>query len=180
MSDGKSSTAQQDSDPEEGDSVYPRVEPAHAASHSSGRGSERPSTGRLPQGFPRREVRSVPSEAGNHLRGRHPKRVPEPRDLDPIEDHLVEALRARNIGDVWKASQKLLETARATLTEAARVRFEANYGTSVCNNCSGLKAGPGVVATCFQVRQCFYRNFTEKDLTPRQGRIADALGEDES
>jgi len=55
--------------------------------------------------------------------------------------------------------------------EAARARFKTTFGTDRCNRCDGLKAGPGVAATCFQVKQCYYRNFKDADLTPKQSRV---------
>lgn len=47
--------------------------------------------------------------------------------------------------------------------EAARLRFQVNFGTPICTRCDGLRAGPGVVATCFQVRRCRYTNVKEGD-----------------
>ncbi len=67
--------------------------------------------------------------------------------------------------------QGLLKLSKEAVLEAARTRFRHNFGTSVCQRCEGLKAGPGVVATCFQVRQCYYDNFKEQGLTPKQARV---------
>jgi hypothetical protein len=44
------------------------------------------------------------------------------------------------------------------LRQAAKDRFAVNFGTDVCLSCDGLKAGPDVLATCYQVRQCNYSN----------------------
>ena len=59
--------------------------------------------------------------------------------------------------------------------EAARDRFRQNLGTARCTHCEGLKAGPDVVATCFQLGQCFYANQKTTDLTGTQQRLIDRL-----
>lgn len=55
------------------------------------------------------------------------------------------------------------------------MRFRMNFGTPICESCDGLKAGPGVTATCFQVRQCTYDNVKQGDVTPRQKRVIESL-----
>jgi hypothetical protein len=75
---------------------------------------------------------------------------------------------------VHQVAKELATFARGLVIEAAKARFEKNFATPVCNNCDGLKAGPGVTATCFQVRQCFYSNI-RAETTSREARIIDAL-----
>ncbi len=55
------------------------------------------------------------------------------------------------------------------------MRFRLNFGTPICDRCDGLKVGPGVVATCFQVRQCNYDNVKQGAMTPRQSRVVQSL-----
>jgi hypothetical protein len=59
--------------------------------------------------------------------------------------------------------------------EAAQLRFRLNFGTHICDRCDGLKAGPGVVATCYQIRQCYYDNIREGEGTPKQKRVIESL-----
>lgn len=76
---------------------------------------------------------------------------------------------------VRAASTELLSLARALILEAAKARFEKNFATPRCDNCEGLKAGPGVAATCFQVRQCFFTNIKNQDTSPKQTRLIEIL-----
>jgi hypothetical protein len=71
---------------------------------------------------------------------------------------LVQAFEAGRPDLAWETSQKLIHLAREAVLEAARSRFKVNFGSTRCDHCEGLRAGPGVVATCFQVRQCYYDN----------------------
>jgi hypothetical protein len=61
------------------------------------------------------------------------------------------------------------------MVEAAKARFKANFGTEVCNHCQGLKAGPRVGATCFQMQACYYTNFGEDEVTPKHQRVIGKL-----
>lgn len=61
------------------------------------------------------------------------------------------------------------------MQEAAQARFKANFGTSQCEHCDGLKAGPGVVATCYQVQQCNFTNIKEDDMSSKHERVIDRL-----
>jgi len=75
---------------------------------------------------------------------------------------------------VWAASQKLIQFGREAVTEAAKARFKANFGGPFCSRCEGLKAGPGIAATCFQVQQCYFDNFKE-DPSPKQELVVRRL-----
>lgn len=77
--------------------------------------------------------------------------------------------------EVHRVAAELLALTRDLVLEAARARFEKNFGSSQCEGCTGLKAGPGVVATCYQVRQCFYTHFTDQDGSSRQERLIEIL-----
>jgi hypothetical protein len=61
------------------------------------------------------------------------------------------------------------------LTEAASQRYRANFGTDTCLNCDGLKAGPGVIATCFQVRRCNFDSIHDGSESSQQLRILTRL-----
>lgn len=78
----------------------------------------------------------------------------------------------------YQAAVALAASHREVFAEAAQLRFQANFGTSVCDSCDGLKAGPGVIATCHQVRRCLYDNFKEGVVDPRQARILRMLGKE--
>jgi hypothetical protein len=73
------------------------------------------------------------------------------------------------------ATQHLIEALREVIADAARLRFDTNFATPVCDRCEGLNAGPGVIATCFQLRQCHYGNVSEDSITPRQRRVLDVM-----
>ena len=68
--------------------------------------------------------------------------------------------------------------AHQTVREAAEARFKANFGSSQCDNCDGLKAGPNVVATCFQTKCCYFGNVQADEATPRHQRTIDSLLKD--
>ena len=72
-------------------------------------------------------------------------------------------------------TRELLDLARDLAIEAAKARFQKNFGTNQCLSCEGLKAGPGVTATCLQVRQCYFDNFKDAKPSPRQNRLIDSL-----
>jgi hypothetical protein len=69
----------------------------------------------------------------------------------------------------------LREAYHEALTEAARQRYQINFGTGVCANCDGLKAGPGVIATCFQVQKCNFCSIHEGSENPRHLGVIDRL-----
>jgi hypothetical protein len=74
----------------------------------------------------------------------------------------------------WEAAKKLIEASHHLQKEAATARFNANFGTEACNHCDGLKAGPDVAATCFQIRQCYYTNL-KVGADTKQTRLIEKL-----
>lgn len=76
---------------------------------------------------------------------------------------------------MWQRIQNFIHEVRQFSNAAARDRFRQNLGTPVCENCDGLKAGPGVAATCFQRKQCFYTNWKATDVTASQHGLIDRL-----
>lgn len=114
---------------------------------------------------------------GDHLRERHPERVPRPEHVEAFREKIEAAFREGDPSAAWLVVQALLNWSGDLVVDAAKSRFTANFGTNQCQNCSGLKAGPGVAATCYQVKQCYYSNFRVDGLSPKQARMAELLGE---
>lgn len=125
-----------------------------------------------------RERRGASPEDGDHLSGGHSPGIPGEgrRELTP-DVALLESFKTGNPELVYGAATALVEAFRQTKREVAKERFRANFGTRVCDNCEGLKAGPGVLATCFQVRLCNYSNIKESDQNPKQLRVLSHLTE---
>jgi hypothetical protein len=143
--------------------------------HHSGRESQGPPSA-WSQGCPSEQpIRTDTSEDGNHHRKRHPAGVPFQVEVEGYEARLRVAFEGGDPVQVWTITQALLQDARRLVTEVAQYRFQVNFGTEVCQNCTGLKAGPGVVSTCFQIKQCHYKHLREKDITTHQRGILQAL-----
>lgn len=66
------------------------------------------------------------------------------------------------------------------LRDLAASRFRENFGTEVCGRCDGLKAGPDVVATCYQTKQCYYSNQKAGDENPVQARLISLLRKEDT
>ena len=77
----------------------------------------------------------------------------------------------------FAAATRLVEAYRALTLEAAKLRFTLNFGSAACTSCDGLHAGPGIAATCFQMKQCHYSNLKEEEGSPRQLRVLRTLME---
>ena len=118
----------------------------------------------------RGEVRTSTSELRDHLRSRPATGIPGHREIDPSEI-LLQAFLDGNFEVALIAAQELQVAYREALLEAGKLRFKLNFGSSICDNCEGLKAGPGVAATCFQIRRCEFQNILEESASPRQLRI---------
>jgi hypothetical protein len=99
-----------------------------------------------------------PTRNEHHLRERHPPRVPTLDDIEQLETELQAAFVGGDPTAAWQKSQELISLAKNIARQSSKDRFKVNYGTPNCESCSGLKAGPDVIATCFQVRQCNYSN----------------------
>lgn len=76
---------------------------------------------------------------------------------------------------MWDLIKELTALAHLAVRDAAGARFDKNLGTSQCDHCDGLKAGPDVVATCFQTKLCYYTNVKADETTPKHQRTIDAL-----
>lgn len=75
----------------------------------------------------------------------------------------------------WDAVRALLREVRQFSIEAAQDRFRHNLGSPLCRSCEGLKAGPDVAATCFQLGQCFFTNRKVTDVTESQQGLISRL-----
>lgn len=76
---------------------------------------------------------------------------------------------------VYAAAKDLVAAYREVQRELASIRFKVNFNTERCRNCDGLKAGPDVIATCFQVQQCNFTNVKESDQDRRHLRVLTSL-----
>lgn len=103
----------------------------------------------------------VPPASRNRVSGRSDTRIPG-EDVDP--DVLLASFESGDPATVYNAFKTLVRAYKATYREASRLRFQVNFGTPICESCEGLRAGPGVVATCFQVRACNFTNVKEGDV----------------
>jgi hypothetical protein len=79
---------------------------------------------------------------------------------------------------VYEAAVQLVKAHHELQHEVAKLRFKSTFGTEACRNCEGLKAGPGVLATCFQVQACNYTNIKE-GTNPRHLRILESFLRDD-
>jgi len=119
------------------------------------------------------------AEETRHHRGPgHQERVSHPRDIEDIEDHLTRAFQNGDPVQVWELSRRLVTLARESVVAGAKARFRVNFNTSLCNTCEGMRAGPKVQATCFQIRQCYFDNVKD-DPTPKQTRVLKLISDSE-
>lgn len=81
-------------------------------------------------------------------------------------DDLLAAFQSGSPKVVYEAAQKFVSAFHALDKEAAQLRFRVNFGSEKCSKCEGLRAGPDVLATCFQIGECRYTNV--KNPTTRQ------------
>ena len=143
-------------------------------SSQGGRASGGPESNLDHESDPRGASREDSQELRDRNRDRHQPGIPGSRVEDPSEV----LLQAFLDGDFERAHQAALDLKSAyheALLEASRQRYRANFGTDACLNCDGLKAGPGVVATCFQVQKCNFDSIREGSESPHHLRIIDRL-----
>lgn len=123
------------------------------------------------EGSPERLSPERVKGVGSNSSHRPGERISTLKEIAEVEKTLVQGFEGGDPEQVWSAAQQLVETSKRLVIEAAKYRFKTNFGTSRCDSCTGLKVTPGVTATCFQVKQCYYSNFSETELTERQIRI---------
>lgn len=175
MTNGRKDTAQEDERAPAG--IPRRVEETSSGGARSSGEVQRSSNSWATRRASDREHREAPPEARNHLSGRRDEGVSGERGkavVEPDED----LLRSFETGDpevAYAAAVNLVVAYRELQRELAKVRFQTNFGSKLCENCEGLKAGPGVIATCYQVRMCNFTNFKESDHSSRHLRVLDSL-----
>ena len=146
-----------------------RVEGTDEEGHRTGREDFGLQVGRAEGGSGRGQAGTDPQEVRNHLRdGSHP-RVPD-QDLGFVA---LRSFQTGNPSEVYRHVQELAQAYQDSLDEAAELRFKLNFGSEICGSCEGLRAGPGVIATCYQVRKCNFSNVKEGDS--RYRRVIDRL-----
>jgi len=129
---------------------------------------------RSQEGHSRRPVREDTPELRNSLRYGSGARIPGTRIVDPSEI-LLQAFLDGDLDGAYQAAQELRDAYHEALNEAARQRYRANFGTESCSSCDGLKAGPGVLATCFQIQKCNFDSIHEGSESSTQLRILNRL-----
>jgi hypothetical protein len=95
--------------------------------------------------------------------------------LGDLEQGLRTAFATGDPEIAHRSAQQVLAAYSELSLECSRLRFELNFGTSICLNCNGLRAGPDVVATCYQVQRCDFTHIRSGDATPTQARLAALL-----
>lgn len=151
------------------------VEPAPTSSDCPGAEQPGPTVAPPSTGAASRDGGSGSSSHERDLRRRHRPRVPRLSDVDTLEDALNQAILRSDPSQVKGILADLFAFTRRSVLEAGRTRFQKTFGSPQCDRCEGLRAGPGVLATCFQIRQCYYSNVKQGDRTSRQERIVDIL-----
>jgi len=126
------------------------------------------------KGDPGGKVGEGSPELRDPLRDRYRTGIPGTRAVDPSET-LLQAFLDGNFEVAYRAALELKRAYHEALFEASRQRFLVNFGTEVCSNCDGLKTGPKVVATCFQVKRCNFTNVYEGLESPLHLRILNRL-----
>ena len=96
------------------------------------------------------------------------------REIDPSEV-LLQAFYDGDANAAYAAAHDLSAAYREALLEASQQRFRVNFGTDRCTNCTGLHAGPDVVATCYQMQRCDYSNFRAEQTDAKKQRIVGNL-----
>lgn len=126
------------------------------------------------EGDSRGPVREDSSRLRDSLGHGSSSRIPGSRVVDP-SDTLLQAFLDGDFEKAYHAAEDLRAAYHEALSEGAHQRYRANFGTHVCNHCEGLKAGPGVLATCFQVKKCNFDNIHEGSESPLHLKILDRL-----
>jgi hypothetical protein len=117
----------------------------------------------LASGASRRPGSEQGGDASSYV-GDHPHRGLRSRTTSELKTLLDNGFASGDPEVVWGCTQEVLREFDRLEQDSAKLRFQVNFGTSVCNRCEGLTAGPGVVATCFQVKQCRYTNVKDTGL----------------
>jgi hypothetical protein len=123
---------------------------------------------------PRGQIREDPAGVRDPIRDRYRSGIPGTRVIDP-SDTLLQAFLDGDFDTAHQAALDLREAYHEALLEAAHQRYRVNFGTTTCDNCDGLKAGPGVVATCFQVQKCNFDSIRDGSESKHHLGVIDRL-----
>lgn len=151
---------------QDGAEERPRVEQSPSSNHPEGRNPRGPSIGGFEESDDGGAGGEVVEADEYSLR-----RGPRPRiSAEGLEDPAGDLLQAFHDGDpeaAYKAAKILISEHERVLVELAKLRYKLNFGTPSCENCDGLRAGPGVIATCFDLKQCHFTNLKRGQEAPR-------------
>ena len=159
-------------DQDSGSSLSSRVADGDATTHRPN-GAAQQASRRTEDGIRSGELRAGSATDEHPVANRHRPRIPRP-EVDP--DQLLRSFQTGDPAVVYIEAQKLGLAYRDLVAELARTRFKLNFGTAVCTNCEGLCAGPNVLATCFQTKECHFTNL--KDTSTKHLRVIDRLIKD--
>lgn len=106
--------------------------------------------------------------------GHQPRVRTGPHLKDPAGD-LLAAFQEGDPEKVYNAALVLIGDHKEALSEVASLRFRLNFGTAICDRCDGLRAGPDVAATCFDVKQCHYTSIKRGGEDPRHLHVLQNL-----
>jgi hypothetical protein len=126
------------------------------------------------KGYPRRKIGDYTPEVRDNIRERSEKRIPRESLKDPSEV-LLSAFTEGNFDTAYAAAKALQKAYHEVLLELSETRFKLYFGSSICQNCDGLKAGPNVIATCYQIKRCNFDNIKKGDENPSKLAIIDRL-----
>lgn len=121
--------------------------------------------------------REDPEASQPHFRSGPDQGIWTPGQVDNLELQLLEAFKAGDPQGVWGAADAILQALRSCTDQAARERYKATFGTARCHTCTGMQAGPDVIATCWQTRLCLYCNVTTPQNGTRVGRVLRSFSE---
>jgi len=167
------SNARSDSSPKATLGADPVEQPSHQG-HPASSGEPGPEAPRAPTSDDGGPLGEGLEAIRDPLRNRHRSGVPGQREVDPTEV-ILQAFLKGDPEAVYAAAMDLSAAYREVMAEAARLRFQVNFGSKVCDGCDGLRAGPGVLATCFQVKRCNFTNIKEGSESPIQQRLIQGL-----
>jgi len=151
-----------------------RLVPVDVHRDSTGSGPTGSETTRASGGNDPWEGRASPSPNGNSNRGRPTSGIPGQRPVDPAQT-LLQAFEHGDPEVVYQAALDLKVAYKEAMLEGAKLRFKLNFGTPFCEECDGLRAGPGVIATCFQIKRCDYTSLKDGNQDPDQVRLITSL-----
>jgi len=93
---------------------------------------------------------------------------------DPAET-LLTAFKEGDFEVAYTSALELQKAYHEAMLEISRLNFKLNFGTQVCQRCDGLRAGPGVVATCYQIERCEFKSLKAGEEDAKRSEVIDRL-----